>query len=379
MTVIQYYKHSDEFLKYMEEFAEGPSLHNSLTKSDFLVQDYFSQPKKSKVYDSIPEVNIHLSKKIHQKKTVFEVMEHFFEIHVEINSKKLPKIERSLKEFVRLDEELKLIYNLVRFPRLSSELPEIDRELVERFVVEKNPQDHYAMIEHLEDYLNQLAQHPIYMHEVVLDFLKISDPHRKKFIRYFMDAEQRQSVTPKSSGHRLWGSNIVKNVDIEMGIVSPTNKMERSGTKKRSHSDLKKINLEVHRLNIRNRTRKKILYEFRLDLFKENDEKVCWVIAKSLNSFKRNHRALERYLGNVKIPALKNFLPEVGEEDEGYQHWESILIGLEKYLKTLLSLKKCYCPILFEFLGLDTDRLEPKEENPELKSGSSVAEDELSE
>ena len=121
---------------------------------------------------------------------------------------------------------------------------------------------------------------------------------------------------------------------------------------------LQALRLEVVKSNLTNPSKTKILYGFNIDYMDGDDVKMTWSIEKTFRSFMRLENRMDSQLQTRERVPVKRFLPDISEE-EGEEHLNKIHQGLEKYLKTILAIKKYRCPVLITFLGLDPYTLEP--------------------
>ena len=102
-----------------------------------------------------------------------------------------------------------------------------------------------------------------------------------------------------------------------------------------------------------------MVYIFEVTMVKENNPPVVWNIERTYNAFKMNNQRMKIEYGE-RVPNLQDFVPSaitgLGESPVAYN--QKMLEGLERYLKTIIAIKRYDCTSFIEFLGIHPVSLE---------------------
>jgi hypothetical protein len=295
----------------------------------------------------IPILEIKFSRKIHRRVNPTGEMESYFRFTVTAEGNVFEKKERSLTEFIKLEQDIRLVFNLAKFDSRNYHIPSLDEEIIDNFLAHSYQSDQLTLVEHLEEFIILVARNPLLMSDMVLDFLYLQNPLRQKFSKFYHEAEQR-----RSSGRALPS---YKRVEMEMDMYE----FKRSPSKKFIDIEaLRDIKIEVRKGEYTLARKNRILYHFKIEIWERDRIKSEWQIAKTFRSFLRNHHRISSDLPkNVNLISYKEFIPDVGEEEMGEEYIAHLLEGFEKYLKTLVSIRKFRCQALFNFIEFDPESL----------------------
>jgi len=282
------------------------------------------------------------------------VFDKYFDIKVSINNEPKHKVSHSLVEFIDLAKKLHVIYTISKFKVLSIDPPSLDFEYLQRLNNSEDMEDLNAMIEALEKFLSEIYKDPLFMHDIVLDFLNIQEPYRKDFTKYINYSQMMSSKISSIEKDRKKSLN--DSVELKEIHAQPVQKRLKEVVKNARIQDLR---LEVKKVRFVYFMQKNdVFYNYEISMTKNpHDPQVSWVISKSFTDFKAFYQKMREEL-SFHILELKEFVPskfglglESDAEEEMYR--VKMLDGLEKYLKTIISIKKMYCATLFEFLGIN--------------------------
>lgn len=247
---------------------------------------------------------------------------------------------------MEVERELRSYYTLSRFPLLSTLLPILDHQYLEKSLRENKLPDK-ELIQIIQGYLKDLFAMPEFMLETVMDFFEIPDPFRDDYVAFVEGMKSNQtSRTGSRRNTRL--STLYNNLVIDQEAAEALDLAK-----------LQKIELEVRKIKYcQSEIKGEIIYMFEVKRMEEGKVILSWVIGKSYNEFLLFNQKMEAQVSSANLPNVLNYVPEIPEresEDCCYNadYWEMTLGKFEKYLKNMLACKKAMCTTLLDFLGLD--------------------------
>jgi len=298
--------------------------------------------------EKLPSIEVKIPSKFQRRMLAENTFDKYFDIKVSINKEVPHKVSHSLVEFIHLAKELRIIYTLSKFKVLSASPPSLDFDNLQRLNLSDDINDVTAIIEELEHFLTTLTTNPIFMHEIVLDFLEVNNPHKARFIKYINLAQLMNSrFSPK---RRSGGS-------FELTDIAMTQSGKLSPNKKVNYPLL----LEVHKTDFDSSQEKKdTLYSFQITMTRSIGGILTWGISKPYREFRLLYQKMKQELA-IGVPNVEEFIPRplsMAGVDDSFLYNKRMLDGLERYLKTIFSIKKLYCSSLLEFLGVNQATLE---------------------
>jgi len=299
--------------------------------------------------EKLPSIEIKIPRKFQRKMLAENIFDKFFDIKVSIRKQVHYKLSRSLVEFINLAKELRVIYTLSKFKVLSVSPPSLDFENLQRLNLSDDINDVTAIIEELEQFLTTLISNPIFMHEIVLDFLEVQHPFKKLFLNYINLAQMMNSkFSPKKAEARR--SFELTDLPLSVSSKLPSTKV-----------NIYPVQLEARKTDFdSSKGKKDILYGFEITMTRSNGAPLVWTISKPYRAFRLLYQKMKEELG-VHIPNIEEFIPRplsIAGTDDSFLYSKRMLDGLERYLKTIFSIKKLYCSTLLEFLGVNQGTLE---------------------
>lgn len=295
--------------------------------------------------ENLPKITAEIEKKF-QRELAPKIYENCFIIKVCIGNNKPYKITKTLSQIVELERELRSYYTLSRFPILSTLLPILDHQYLEKTLRENKLPDK-ELIQIIQQYLKDLFAMPEFMLDTVVDFFELPDPWRDDYIAFVDELKSNKtSRTGSRKSTRL--STLYNNLMIDQEAAIALDLVK-----------LQKIELEVKKIKyLQSEIKGEIIYMFEVKRLEEGKIVLSWVIGKSYNEFLLFNQKMESQVSASDLPNVLNYVPEIPEresEDCCYNadYWEMTLSKFEKYLKNLLVCKKAMCTTLLDFLGLD--------------------------
>jgi len=376
--MVLYYNDKEKFIfDYVEEDEEKAKLTEGLLHTfrdktfSVRLNDYDDSSSEGNIVDSffnnfsqdmerskerLVKIETKIPRKFQRRMISPNVFDKYFDIKVSINKEPKHKVSHSLIEFIDLAKKLQVIYTISKFKVLSIDPPSLDFQYLQRLNNSDDMEDLNSIIEALETFLTDICADPLFMHEIVLDFLNIQDPYRTDFAKYIGYSQMMSSKISSIEKDRKKSLND----SIELKEV-PLQKRMKDVAKKARIQDLR---LEVKKVRFVYFMQKNdVYYNYEITMTKNpHDPPVNWVVSKAYKDFKLLQQKMREEL-SFALPELKDFVPskfgiglESDAEEEMYR--EKMLDGLEKYLKTVMSIKKMYCTTLFEFLGINPGTFE---------------------
>ena len=314
--------------------------------------------------EKLPKIETRISRKFQKKILLSDgTFNKFFEIKVSLNKQPLSKINHSLDEFISLANELKYIYTSTKFKTLTMSPPTLDVWSLRDLWVQGDMSSLLSVIETLDEFLEKICEDPCFMHETVLDFLNIPHKYRSGFIK-FIDYAQLMSSKMSPSRMKLMNQSSVELKDISM-VQSERSSIVPNAQKTVDKKACQAVHLEVQKVNFGySKAKNEILYIFEIKMTREDKTISTWNIAKSYRTIRLNNQRM-KIESDIQVPSLQDFVPSAisGIGENALIHNQKMQIGLERYLKTVFSIKSLYYPYLFEFLCIDPLTLEVSEES----------------
>lgn len=311
--------------------------------------------------EKLPKIETSISRKVQKRMLSDYTFDRYFDIKVSVNKNHLCKVSHSLTEFINLSKELKLVYNLSKFKVLSASPPSLDTEFLQTANLNDDMNSHMEIIEVLQEFLNKLCSDPICIHQIVLDFLNIPDPYRNEFIKFISYAQMVSSRASLPRRQLTRESNRDSFELKDLSMFQSVKSFRRSITRSEDRARYQALHLEVRKVTYEYvRLRREMVYIFEVTMIKENNSPpVVWNIERTYNAFKLNHQKMKIEYGQ-RVPNLQDFVPSaitgLGESPVAYN--QKMLDGLERYLKTIIAIKRYDCVSFIEFLGIHPLSLE---------------------
>ena len=265
-------------------------------------------------------------------------MKILYEVKTQIEDKTYTKLHK-YANFLDLQEYILKQYDPSKSAYINLEPPRIQSVDFEDY----DDEDAFinARIEAIEEFMKELLRYPIYINDLVLEFLGIQEEHKEAFTIYQAWIKKNSS---KSRALHYFKPNIGMPTELTESQELDQNKIMKRTPKMPLFSaycsHYQKSMLDNNH------------YEYLFVVKDENDPySKTWKIVKNYADFKAFNKELETVM-KTQIPFFDQLVPKPTDQNQTTDtaFLNKRKIGLEKYLDVILEHRRYYKAILYEFL-----------------------------